>query len=69
MFEFVNKSRPRKKTRKTRLLVIRVNENDYARIFDKAQAFANGNLSVWVRYAAIMLEPPKFGEKNESRKD
>lgn len=58
MIEFVNKSRPRKKTRKTRLLVIRVNEHDYARIFDKAQEFANGNLSVWVRYAAIMLEPP-----------
>lgn len=42
------------------MLVVRINEHDYARIYEKAQEFANGNISVWMRYASIMLEPPRL---------
>lgn len=65
MTKIETKARPTKLTRKTRLLVVRVNERDYARIFDKAQEYAAGNMSVWVRYAASMLEP----KRDEDRKD
>ena len=43
--------------KKTRVMVIKVAENEYSQISKNAQQYTNGNISRWIRYAAIKLSP------------
>ncbi len=46
-----------KEDKKTKHVLIKVTEGEYEAIKDKAKEYAGGNVSRWVRYAAINLHP------------
>lgn len=52
---------PRLKTeaRKTKCVIIKVTECDYGKIQALAESYTGGNISRWVRYAAVHLKPRK----------
>ena len=46
-----------KRMKKAKLINFKVNELELAQIQTKADHYTNGDLSKWLRYAAIELEP------------
>lgn len=45
------------KSKKQKLINFKCTDEELAVIKAKAEKYANGNLSEWIRYAAIELEP------------
>lgn len=46
-----------KADKKTKNILIKVNDTEYQDILAKANTYTDGNISKWIRYAAIYLEP------------
>lgn len=46
-----------KEDKKTKYLSIKISESDYAKIILQAKKYTGGNVSRWIRYAAIKLKP------------
>lgn len=48
-----------KEDKKTKYLSIKISESDHAKIILQAKKYTGGNVSRWIRYAAIKLTPKK----------
>lgn len=42
-----------------RMIAARVSDAEYKAIEQKAKKYADGNVSEWIRYAAVNMEPKK----------
>lgn len=42
---------------RSRMMNVKLTEDEFSRIFSNARKFAGGNISAWVRYAAMNLAP------------
>ena len=47
------------KDKKTKLITIKINLEESSKIRENAKKWTNGNISEWIRYSAINLEPNK----------
>lgn len=54
------------KNTRTRKVIVRMNDKEYKTVKTAAEAYADGNLSAWFRYAASELVPTEDGESSES---